>query len=478
MTLGAGDLIKTGLPNHPEILPLALKLANVAVSRGESGRDEILERLRALAVAPETVRGGDALWPLARKFLDVLHEGYAGREKVAPVPWRLWGNVNIEETCVRQMENACRLPVSVRGALMPDAHAGYGLPIGGVLAVRDAVIPYAVGVDIACRMRLMVLDVPLSHLVSKRERFVAALEKQTRFGVGASFEKGERREHAVMDEDWNICRVTESLKDKAWKQLGTSGGGNHFAEFGELCLEKPDLGLEAGAYLALLSHSGSRGAGAAIATHYSGLAMKLRPRLSDELRHLAWLDMSDGAGREYWTAMQLMGRYASANHALIHEHVLGFLGAGALVCVENHHNFAWEEEHDGQAVIVHRKGATPAGKNVLGIIPGSMGTHGYVVRGRGNAGSLNSCSHGAGRLMSRGAALKAFSRYVLSADLAARGVELLSGGLDEAPAAYKDINAVMAAQADLVDIVAVFKPRLVKMAPDERGGGRRRRVTA
>lgn len=170
-----------------------------------------------------------------------------------------------------------------------------------------------------------------------------------------------------------------------WKQFGTSGG-NHFVEFGELHVGSADLGIEEEkVYLALRSHSGSRGTGEDVAGRFSKLAMELCPHLPHELRHLAWFDMDSDAGREYWGAMQLMGRYAAANHELIHQHILKDLGAQALLHVENHHNFAWEEDHNGESVIVHRKGATPAGKGVFGIVPGSMGTSGFVVQGKGNA---------------------------------------------------------------------------------------------
>jgi tRNA-splicing ligase RtcB len=262
------------------------------------------------------------------------------------------------------------------------------------------------------------------------------------------------------------------LKDKAWKQLGSSGGGNHFAEFGELVLDAPALGLDKGTYLALLTHSGSRGAGEEVAARYSALAMELRPSLPKEMRRLAWFDLDGAEGREYWAAMELMGAYAAANHELMHRHVLAHLGAAPLAMVENHHNFAWKEQWDGEEVVVHRKGATPAGQGVLGLVPGSMGSPGFVVRGKGNAESLGSCSHGAGRAMSRKAAFGALDQEVVRRFLEEAGVELLSGDLDEAPQAYKDIHAVMDAQKDLVEILARFEPRLVKMAP---GGGKRDR---
>ncbi|MCA9917220.1 MAG: RtcB family protein, partial [Anaerolineales bacterium] len=349
--------------------------------------------------------------------------------------------------------------------LMPDAHLGYGLPIGGVLAVRNAVIPYAVGVDIACRMKLSVLNLPPHTLRGEQKRLANAIEYETRFGIGANFRKGERRDHPVMEADWGVTAVTKRLRDKAWEQLGTSGSGNHFVEFGILTILNDELGLPAGEYLALLSHSGSRGSGATVADHYSKLAMDLHPELPKELRHLAWLDLDSDAGREYWAAMQLMGQYAAANHACIHQHVVKALNAKVLLDVENHHNFAWEEQHDGETVIVHRKGATPAGEGVLGIIPGSMGAPGFVVRGKGNEAALSSAAHGAGRRMSRKQAIKSFTWSEVKKFLRERDVTLLSAGLDEVPMAYKDIHEVMAAQADLVETMARFDPKLVKMAP-------------
>ena len=397
-----------------------------------------------------------------RRHDDFYHgsSGYVPRE--APAPWRQWGH-DIDAAAIEQMENACRLPVAARGALMPDAHVGYGLPIGGVLATRNAVIPYAVGVDIACLMKLSVLDLPVTVLREQSHRLIAAIEDETKFGVGGQFLK--RRSHRVMDEDWSVTSLTASLKDKAWGQLGTSGSGNHFVEFGTLQFEKADLGLTAGTYLALLSHSGSRGAGAAICSHYSKRARQFHPELPQQLSHLAWLSLDSAEGQEYWAAMELMGCYAAANHALIHEHIARHLGAKVLLGVENHHNFAWKETHDGEEVIVHRKGATPAGEGMVGIIPGSMAAPGFVVRGCGFAESLNSAAHGAGRAMSRTAAEKQFTWYDVKSVLRDKGVRLISAGIDEAPMAYKDILRVMESQRELVQVVARFDPVLVKMAP-------------
>jgi tRNA-splicing ligase RtcB len=179
---------------------------------------------------------------------------------------------------------------------------------------------------------------------------------------------------------------------------------------------------------------------------------------------LAWLDLDSEPGQEYWQAMNLMGQYASANHALIHQRIARSLGAAVLAGVENHHNFAWKERHGDRELIVHRKGATPAEAGMLGVIPGSMATPGFVVRGRGNEDSLNSAAHGAGRVMSRTAAKKRFTWSAVKPILAAAGVRLLSAGLDEVPGVYKDIHQVMAAQADLVQVIARFDPKIVRMA--------------
>ncbi len=380
-----------------------------------------------------------------------------------PVPWQEWGE-QIDEATREQIRQACRLPVAVAAALMPDAHVGYGLPIGGVLATRNSVIPYAVGVDIACRMRLSVLDLPITLLEHDRglRELTRAIETETRFGVGAEFK--DKRDHPVMDEDWSITPLTHDLKTKAWKQLGTSGSGNHFVEFGVLVFAEPALGLPAGSYLALLSHSGSRGAGAQICSHYSKLAKARHTDLPAELHHLAWLPMDSPEGQEYWAAMNLMGRYAAANHACIHEAVSDHLSAEILATVENHHNFAWKEIHQGQEVIVHRKGATPAARDVLGIIPGSMASPAFVVRGKGSEASLQSCSHGAGRLMSRKKANATLDWKQTRQLLEKQRVTLISASLDEVPFVYKDIHAVMAAQSDLVETIGLFHPRLVKMA--------------
>ncbi|HOE96847.1 MAG TPA: RtcB family protein [Candidatus Sumerlaeota bacterium] len=455
------QMAKLGIPFGPPMRE-AVHAVAAAAQAGLKKKSDLAAAVAAVVARPEDYAADGLFGALARELLAARAAPPPFNDRPEPAPWRQWGT-DLDPLSIGQMQQACRLPVAVAGALMPDAHVGYGLPIGGVLATRNAVIPYAVGVDIACRMKLTVLDLPPAALDGQADRLKNALLAETKFGVGAAFR--DRRQHPVMDEDWSFTRLARELKDKAWAQLGTSGSGNHFVEFGILTLPQADLGLDAGTYLALLSHSGSRGAGAQFATHYSRRAMELHPELPGELRHLAWLDLDREEGQEYWRAMELMGRYAAANHELIHRRVARHLGARVLLDLENHHNFAWRERHGGADVIVHRKGATPAGAGVLGIIPGSMAAPGYIVRGRGAAEALNSAAHGAGRRMSRKQAVQSFTWSDVRRYLAERNVTLLSAGLDEVPMAYKDIDAVMAAQRDLVTPVARFDPRLVRMAP-------------
>ncbi|MCB0118994.1 MAG: RtcB family protein, partial [Anaerolineales bacterium] len=283
--------------------------------------------------------------------------------------------------------------------------------------------------------------------------------------------KGNKRaQHEVLDDDaWSATRLLKTLQDAAYSQLGTSGTGNHFVEWGSFRLHEPMFGLKPGEYLALLSHSGSRGVGFKIADRYSKLAMEKHPDLDKSVRHLAWLPLDSEDGQEYWLSMELAGRFASANHYIIHKRVAAAIGLKEVAVVENHHNFAWREKlSDGREVIVHRKGATPAGVGVLGVIPGSMGDAGYVVRGRGVSESLVSASHGAGRRMSRKAAINSISKRERDEYLKERGITLLGGGLDESPQAYKAIDEVITAQHDLVEVIGKFTPRVVRMA-DEPG---------
>lgn len=427
---------------------------------------EALACLAAIAEDPAAALTDGRRAPLARHLLEAGAPA-APSLRNEPVPGRVWGASQIDAAALAQFETARRLPVAVRAAQMPDGHVGYGLPIGGVLATENAVIPYAVGVDIGCRMKLSIADIPANRLEGMRDRLRKSLVAETCFGVGGSFKPGARSHDVMDDPAWGELHPAISrLRDKAAMQLGTSGSGNHFASWCEVEVGGGLPGVEAGRYIALLSHSGSRGFGAAVADFYTKVAMEKCASLPDSARRLAWLDLDWDAGREYWAAMNLAGAYAAANHDCVHRHVLRATGLKPLLVVENAHNLAWREEHDGREVIVHRKGATPAAAGQLGVIPGTMADPAYVVRGLGNAESLRSASHGAGRRLSRSAAMKSITPAQMRNYLAERGVELISGGLDEAPMAYKNIDEVMAAQADLVEIVAKITPRIVLMAGD------------
>ena len=428
--------------------------------------EELKATLKSLLTNPQDFVADKHFGELARELVAARAGGEAGAAPVfEPIEYQTWGT-DIDQASHEQMKQACALPLARGAALMPDAHVGYGLPIGGVLALENAVVPYAVGVDIACRMKLSVLDVPVSTLERNFDRCRHAIEQGTRFGVGAEHEKPQ--DHAVLDEDWTICRVTRENKDKARRQLGTSGSGNHFVEFGVVSLPQRDeeLDLDAGQYVALLSHSGSRGTGSSVCDTYSRIARAQLPKQYEQFGRLAWLDLDSEAGQEYWAAMNLMGDYAAANHDVIHRLVTKLLGARIIAGVENHHNFAWKEMHGGRELIVHRKGATPAGAGVLGVIPGSMGSPAFVVRGKGNPESLNSASHGAGRRMSRTQAKEKYTFRAVQKDLEKKGIRVLSAGADEVPGVYKDIHEVMRQQQDLVEVVAQFDPKIVKMSAD------------
>lgn len=375
----------------------------------------------------------------------------------------IYGNEFIEQAAMHQMYQAARLPVSIAGALMPDAHSGYGLPIGGVLATTNAVIPYGVGVDIGCSMCLSVYDLPAREIDQKTGFFEKTLQNETLFGSGKQFDRSPN--HEVMDDPlFKQVPLLRHYHTRAWKQLGSSGSGNHFVEFGKVTItqEDPALGLPPGEWLALLSHSGSRALGAAIAKEYTKIAVSTR-RLSGDSKHLSWLYLHEEAGAAYWEAMNLAGRYAAACHEVIHYKIAKQLGRKPVKRVQNLHNFAWKESINGREMIVHRKGATPAQEGQLGIIPGSMTTAGYIVKGKGNPDALHSASHGAGRQMSRSQANQSITRSALKLQLKQARVTLIGGGVDEAPQAYKDLEQVMAAQPELVDTIGSFHPRVVRM---------------
>ena len=448
-------------------LGMALKLAE---KMDPLSKNEMLVHLKNILTHPVNFLDDEVYADLASSLIEeasLLEDDTIALKEVG-ADYIMYGADYIEDRAKIQMAVAMKLPVTVAGALMPDAHPGYGLPIGGVLATKNAIIPYGVGVDIGCRMALSIYDIPPTHFFENESKYKRELIAQTKFGAGHGFQGQYKADHEVLDSGvFNSIGILRDLKDKASSQLGSSGGGNHFVEFGIIEFKEKDegLGIEKGNYLALLSHSGSRGLGATIAGHYTKLAKQIC-KLPQEAANLAYLDLNNEAGQEYWLAMNLAGDYASACHEIIHAKIAKALGASVLAKVENHHNFAWKEIWYGQDVIVHRKGSTPAGKDVMGIIPGSMTAPGFLVRGKGVEQSINSASHGAGRQLSRTKANKEISKQAMKAVLKEHGVTLIGAGKDEAPMVYKNIHTVMAAQNELVDILATFTPKMVRMAND------------
>lgn len=456
------ELSKLGYTNH-----IARSLATNIINKHckHDSKEHIQSILSDLLVTPEKYKGNEVWGKLAEHFAPTI----IGRQFAAydlldePLSFKIYGNKFIESLAKQQMNLAMCLPITVAGALMPDAHAGYGLPIGGVLAVENAVIPYAVGLDIGCRMSLTVFDAKADFLKRYSHQIKEALKEYTHFGMDGGLPFAQ--EHEILDRtEFQLTSLLKTLHGKAIRQLGTSGGGNHFVEFGEIELaENNVLNLPAGNYVALLSHSGSRGMGAAIARHYSDIAREVC-KLPREAQHFAWLGLDTEEGQEYWMSMNLAGDFAQACHERIHINLSKALGLKELANVNNHHNFAWKEEiAPGKYAIVHRKGATPAGRGVAGFIPGSMATAGYLVCGKGVPESLNSASHGAGRAMSRQKAKEQFTQSSLKKLLSNNGVTLIGGSVEEMPLAYKDIDKVMPAQESLVEIHGKFMPRIVRM---------------
>jgi len=406
LKLKGKDLLKLGYPGRSVTKAIAV------MQRQFPKRDKnyVLAVLSDILKNPQAYTEDPALGEIA----EALVSPRAVRRKTLNAqraPFAIFGGEHIRNEALHQLYTALKLPVSIRGALMPDAHSGYGLPIGGVLATDNAVIPFGVGLDIGCRLSLSILDTPITYLEGAKDRYAKALVDHTRFGMREIHTFPA--DHAVFESDaFRSVPLLRKLKGRAIKQFGTSGGGNHFVEFGEVTLTAlhPGLGLEPGRYVGLLSHSGSRGFGASIAQYYTKAAIAQCP-LPKEAQQLAWLDLGTHLGMEYWTAMQLAGEYAAACHSDIHRRLIRAVGGRIMAKVEHHHNFAWKELHEGREMVVHRKGATPAGHDVVGYIPGSMVDKGYIVVGRGHADSLNSASHGAGRKHARNEAKRYVNRW-------------------------------------------------------------------
>jgi tRNA-splicing ligase RtcB (3'-phosphate/5'-hydroxy nucleic acid ligase) len=465
LKIRAKELRRIGFEDQ-KLIRLACTLAENNYRRDE--KPVVMGLLEEILIDPEKFAGHEYFASLAA----ALSEKSKTAAKPSPEMFRLkpgtedfviYGRSQIDKETLHQMYTAMKLPIAVKGALMADAHLGYGLPIGGVLAAYNAVMPYGVGMDIGCRMCMSVFPDPPKIIETKRELLINMLIDNTRFGLAEFKDIGQ---HELMERrEFREIPFLKSLQKKFYEQLGTSGHGNHFVDVGYLVVDEysGDLGLDPGEYFAVLSHSGSRNFGSEIAKYYTALAQK-KLGLTGEGAKLAWLDLDTEEGQEYWQAMTLAGDYSAANHQIIHQKLSKALGSSPLKVVENHHNFAWKEKlPDGRSLIIHRKGATPAGTGDTGIIPGNMVSPAFVVSGKGNENSLNSASHGAGRLLSRRKAKSTLSMDKLKKVLKKHNVELIGGAPDESPAVYKDIHQVMEAQKDLVNVLAKFYPKIVRM---------------
>ncbi len=375
-------------------------------------------------------------------------------------PVKIWTD-DVEESAMQQIENLCTLPFLFHHlAIMPDVHAGMGMPIGGVLACVDAVIPNAVGVDIGCGMCAVktnwrVDDIPADVL---RKQIMRGIRE--RIPLGMDHHK-ERQDESYLPQGHDIDKLTvvKAQYISAQRQVGTLGGGNHFIE-----LQRDEQGM-----LWIMIHSGSRNLGKQVGDHYNKLAVMLNERwhsvVKPELR-LAFLPLRTQEFNDYWAEMQYCVEFALCNRRLMMERIQEVI-ADALPGIEFEpminiaHNYAAWEHHYGKNVIVHRKGATLAREGIVGIIPGSQGTASYIVEGLGNPDSFNSCSHGAGRLMSRTAAVKTLSLEDEVKKLDEQGIVHAirsQRDLEEAAGAYKDIEQVINNELDLVKILTRLLP--------------------
>lgn len=386
---------------------------------------------------------------------------------------RAWTNgVEVEYDAVAQIKNIASLPVLAgHVAVMPDVHLGKGATVGSVIPTRAAIIPAAVGVDIGCGMCAVKTSLAADDLPDSLARLRAAIEALVPVGFNAHdkpvsthgdglFGIALKRKADALYDRYVALRIMDRIgkfdHQRVWAQLGTLGGGNHFVE---LCLDESND-------VWIMLHSGSRNVGKTVGETAIGMAREEAVRRERHLpdRDLAWLDKGTPAFDEYVEGLRWAQDYAAHNRNLMLHAVLKALRAEfgreigtAQHAVKCHHNYASVEEHFGTQVWITRKGAVSARAGELGIIPGSMGAKSYIVRGKGNAESYCSCSHGAGRRLSRGAAKRAFSLADLRAQTAGVECRKDEGVLDEIPGAYKDIDAVMAAQSELAEVVHTLK---------------------
>lgn len=374
------------------------------------------------------------------------------------LPIKLWLEEDqMEEGALEQARNLANLPIAFKHiAIMPDTHQGYGMPIGAILATRGAVIPNAVGVDIGCGM--CSLRTNLKHIETPELKKIMGIIRKT---VPVGFNRHEmRQDETLMPERKGVLPIVDQEYDSALHQIGTLGGGNHFIE-----IQKGSDG-----YIWIMIHSGSRNIGFKVANHYNDVAKRKQEDSGQEVpRDLAYLPESSEYFDLYWNEMNYCIDFALANRKLMMERVKSAIGqilpeVEFADFINKPHNFAAEEEHFGERVIVHRKGATRAREGEWGMIPGSQGTRSFLVKGKGEALSFQSCSHGAGRVMSRTAARKTLDIKQEITTLDRLGVLHAirhRDDLDEAPGSYKDIDEVMKNQVDLVDVQIELQPLAV-----------------
>ena len=373
------------------LVETAGKIAKRLISRKVYTKEALLELYKKILTDPELYLTHDTFGELAQEIaslkVDAATEDLKSKTfdlRKEPVSYPVFGKEHIDKEALVQMNTAMKLPVALAGALMPDAHSGYGLPIGGVLATAaNVVIPYAVGVDIACRMCLSVYEISANFAEQKKHILKKHLGDHTYFGLDSHNEA--QLPDTVFDlPDWKATAQIRHLRHKAQRQLGTSGTGNHFVEFGTLDIPEtcPELPLPKGQYLALLSHSGSRGFGAGIANYYSKIALDYT-KLPREAQHLAWLDLNTEAGQEYWIGMNLAGEYASACHHQVHRRLAQALELKPVATIENHHNFAWQETlADGTPAIDTPQGSHACRKRGTGHHSGVNDTAGLCGTGQ------------------------------------------------------------------------------------------------
>lgn len=361
----------------------------------------------------------------------------------------------------KQMMNAMNLPIALGGALMPDAHLGYGVPIGSVVETMNAIIPGAVGMDIGCQVHMSVFECELQLGEVTRERLLRVARECSRFGLGAAYSLPLN--HPIMDDPrWDM--LDPILKDKAWSQLGTTGGGNHFVDIvlGERSTDLMMPGLPQ-SFTAILTHSGSRNVGKQVAEYFMKKAIA-QTDLPDIDKELCWLTTGSEDGIRYIQAMQLMSDYAYACHELIHDRFIKGINSSQIFHRHSIHNLAWLDETEPKAVrVLHRKGAVQADRHQAVLIPGSSGSNSYLCSGLGNVNSFNSSAHGAGRFYSRNVAKRNHNEEKYQAHMTEHNIASYGIAKDETVFAYKDIERVMKQQRLLVTPVATLKPIVVVM---------------